>query len=134
MQNQLKNLRVPFVDDFDKAMDETDHIIDAIFGMRPAVVLITRIQLQGGSARTFPESHPGTVRNMQLTLETRGNINTRSVGRHPLVLGCGERSSFGRARQRIPSASIDFPNRSEAVRPIFLRPTIPWWPVCSAYS
>ena len=32
LQTQLKNLRIPFVDDFEKALGEADHIIDAIFG------------------------------------------------------------------------------------------------------
>jgi len=29
---QLKNLSVPFTEDFPKAIKEADHIIDAIFG------------------------------------------------------------------------------------------------------
>jgi len=29
---QLKNLNIPFTDDFHKALSETDHIVDAIFG------------------------------------------------------------------------------------------------------
>ena len=32
---QLKNLRIPFVEDFEGAIKETDHIIDAIFGYLP---------------------------------------------------------------------------------------------------
>jgi len=34
LQTQLRNLRIPFVEDFNDAMDNTDHIVDAIFGTR----------------------------------------------------------------------------------------------------
>jgi NAD(P)H-hydrate repair Nnr-like enzyme with NAD(P)H-hydrate epimerase domain len=33
LQTQLKNLWVPFVEDFDDAMKNTDHIVDAVFGI-----------------------------------------------------------------------------------------------------
>ena len=59
---QLKNLNIPFVEDFDGAVKETDHIIDAIFGnnILPFPVGVTgRIQFQGRSPRAVPEGYPG---------------------------------------------------------------------------
>ncbi|KFZ03542.1 hypothetical protein V502_10859 [Pseudogymnoascus sp. VKM F-4520 (FW-2644)] len=32
LSTQLKNLNIPFVDDFHSAIEETDHVVDAIFG------------------------------------------------------------------------------------------------------
>jgi len=32
LSTQLKNLNIPFTDDFSSALQETDHVIDAIFG------------------------------------------------------------------------------------------------------
>ena len=32
MATQLRNLNIPFTDDFSNALKETDHIVDAIFG------------------------------------------------------------------------------------------------------
>ncbi|TVY94378.1 NAD(P)H-hydrate epimerase [Lachnellula willkommii] len=40
LTTQLKNLSVPFTEDFPKAIKETDHIIDAIFGTPPFLTLI----------------------------------------------------------------------------------------------
>jgi NAD(P)H-hydrate epimerase len=33
LSTQLKNLNIPFTDDFPTALKETDHIVDAIFGL-----------------------------------------------------------------------------------------------------
>jgi hypothetical protein len=32
LTKQLEDLEIPFVDDFSKAMNSTDHVVDAIFG------------------------------------------------------------------------------------------------------
>ena len=46
------------MEDFDGAIKETDHIIDAIFGNCPSRIGLTgRFQFQGRSPRTVPESH-----------------------------------------------------------------------------
>lgn len=41
LSEQLKNLGVPFTDDFEESLKNTDHVVDAIFG--PSAVLSARI-------------------------------------------------------------------------------------------
>ncbi|TGO15867.1 hypothetical protein BPAE_0537g00010 [Botrytis paeoniae] len=35
LSTQLRNLSIPFTDDFSEALKESDHIVDAIFGISP---------------------------------------------------------------------------------------------------
>ena len=35
LATQLKNLDIPFTDDFESALKDTDHVVDSIFGIRP---------------------------------------------------------------------------------------------------
>jgi hypothetical protein len=34
LSKQLRDLDIPFVDDFNSALQHTDHIVDAVFGMQ----------------------------------------------------------------------------------------------------
>ena len=37
LTKQLKDLKVPFTEDFDSALKQADHIVDAIFGTLPLI-------------------------------------------------------------------------------------------------
>ena len=59
LATQLKNLDVPFTEDFNGALKTTDHVVDAIFGINikaPSSVsklTLLRFQLLGRGARPF---------------------------------------------------------------------------------
>ncbi|TGO44219.1 hypothetical protein BOTNAR_0893g00010 [Botryotinia narcissicola] len=39
LSTHLRNLSIPFTDDFSEALKESDHIVDAIFGILPSLLL-----------------------------------------------------------------------------------------------
>ncbi|KAH8793840.1 YjeF N-terminal domain-containing protein [Hyaloscypha sp. PMI_1271] len=85
LSTQLKNLNIPFTDDFPTALEETDHVIDAIFGFSfsgevrepfPAVICAleeTRIPVTSVDAPSSwnieegpPKEGPGTKFNPEV--------------------------------------------------------------------
>lgn len=87
LSTQLKNLNIPFTDDFTTALKETNHIIDAIFGLfvlSPSHFAVfsylqynPRLLLLRRSSRAFPgcypcirgDSHPCDICRRSLILE-----------------------------------------------------------------
>ena len=65
LTTQLKNLDVPFTEDFNGSLKATDHVVDAIFGIAIKASLsvpklkLLRFQLLGRGARPFQGSDHG---------------------------------------------------------------------------
>jgi hypothetical protein len=57
----VEEFKDPFVEDFDGAIKETDHIIDAICGnnILSFLVRVYGFQFQGRIPRAVPEDYPG---------------------------------------------------------------------------
>ena len=59
LATQLKNLDIPFTEDFDGSLKTTDHVVDAIFGIAiqtpkmASVLIFLRVQLLRRGARSF---------------------------------------------------------------------------------
>ena len=62
LANQLRNLDIPFTDDFEDSLKSSNHVVDAIFGgdfKHPSLLMLTliRFQLFGRSPGPIQDRH-----------------------------------------------------------------------------
>jgi NAD(P)H-hydrate epimerase len=68
LATQLKNLSVPFTDDFPSALKETDHILDAIFGTFPLSSMYSHTNPPGFSfSGEVREPFPAVIKALEET-------------------------------------------------------------------
>ena len=69
LAKQLEDLQIPFTNDFAFALQSTDHVVDAIFGISsirqpsPTIANYRRVQFLRGSPRTISGCHPSPPRD-----------------------------------------------------------------------